>query len=116
MLKVNFSENSNIPQIAPDSYGLGIFLSIPLEDSQFRPINRYIYRGVTFAECGTLRNFQKFEIFKNLGAKNHYAATIIGDCLSNQNAKEFYKFLGLEDESELDSQPPTKKKKVAQHR
>lgn len=45
------------------------------------------------------------------GAKNHYAATIIGDCLSNQNAKEFYKMLGLEDESELDSQPPTKKKK-----
>ena len=47
-----------------------------------------------------------------LGAKNHYAATIIGDCLSNQNAKEFYKMLGLEDESELDSQPPAKKKKV----
>merc|ERR1711990_398000 len=45
------------------------------------------------------------------GAKNHYAATIIGDCLSNQNAKEFYKMLGLEDESELDSQPPAKKKK-----
>jgi len=45
------------------------------------------------------------------GAKNHYAATIIGDCLSNQNAKEFYKVLGLEDESELDSQPPVKKKK-----
>jgi len=45
------------------------------------------------------------------GAKNHYAATIIGDCLSNQNAKEFYKMLGLEDESEVDSQPPTKKKK-----
>jgi len=45
------------------------------------------------------------------GARNHYAATIIGDCLSNQNAKAFYKELGLEDESELDSQPPTKKKK-----
>ena len=54
-----------------------------------------------------------FMVFNDcLGAKNHYAATIIGDCLSNQNAKEFYKMLGLEDESELDSQPPAKKKKV----
>ena len=32
--------------------------------------------------------------------------------MSNQNAKEFYKMLGLEDESELDAQPPAKKKKV----
>jgi len=44
-------------------------------------------------------------------SKNHYAAHIIGDCLSNQNAKAFYKEIGLEDESEIDSAPPMKKKK-----